>query len=393
MQSELSLVASILEDFHISPAQTTPPRLFLEDTCEQDIEYKIRQFFIDNGGAATSTMLFSYCSQANISKRDFETIIKLLARRERTVSPRGLWILHNGPADNKVPLLKLPNELLCSIAAYLKPRATIQNYEGYKHLDRIGTRDVTFAVQKYARDIRNLQTLALVCRKLTPIAQNSLYHSVSLPQTRVRTTPDGCVRSSLSLFLRTLGDRPDLAASVTGLAIRAWSTLNIENVNTTGSVRVSPPTLIPSYIPSRVVVRHSQIPKNDEKQDGTPKSYRECFENATTIINRLPLTWEEKTVGNGCGPYTADDGVRIDYCIIAQSTISRPQLQRGKHKLLESTSSHDASQDTGVGFRAQQNRPTRHEEFRKARFRLLGSRSILPRIQSSTSYKASSNKL
>ncbi|KAF2794494.1 hypothetical protein K505DRAFT_361048 [Melanomma pulvis-pyrius CBS 109.77] len=277
-----------------SPFASLLARLGLEDPCEQrHRENKIRQFFIDNGGAVTSTMLFSYCSQINICKYDFGEITRLLARRERTVSPRGLWILRNGPADNKVPLLKLPNELLCSIAAYLKPRTTIQDYEGYKYLDRIGKRDVTSAVQKYAQDIQSLQALALVCRKLTPIAQYCLYRSVSLPQAQDETTLDGCLRSPLLLFLRTLEDRPDLAASVTGLDIRAWSTLGIKNVNTTGSVRVSPPTPVPSHISSRVT-QHSRIPKNDEKQYMTPISLSEWVERATKIINRLPMTWGDQ---------------------------------------------------------------------------------------------------
>ena len=132
----------------------------------------------------------------------------------------------NASANSSSPLLKLPNELILDIAGYVTPTASVakdQGYgHGYKHEIPWIESDTTQAREKYASETRDLLNLSLTCKIFTPITQNVLCRNVSLLQPQQVSMSGLPSPSPLALFLRTMLERPDLAARVRSLLVWIW---------------------------------------------------------------------------------------------------------------------------------------------------------------------------
>ena len=131
-------------------------------------------------------------------------------------------------ADSRSNLLSLPNELLLEIASHLAPTVSIAKDEGFGHGYRqefttLG-RDATSVREEYASELQVLLHLSLTCKALVRIAQDILYRNVSLLGPRRGSLSDkpALAPSPLSYFLRTLLQRPDLAAYVHSLSVWMW---------------------------------------------------------------------------------------------------------------------------------------------------------------------------
>ena len=140
-------------------------------------------------------------------------------------SPRFTSVRNTDSCSN---LLSLPNELLLEIASHIAPTVSIAKDEGFGHgykqelttLDR----DATSVREKYASELQVLLNLSLTCKALVPIAQDILYRNVSLlgPHRGSLSDKPALAPSSLSYFLRTLLQRPDLAEYVHSLSVWMW---------------------------------------------------------------------------------------------------------------------------------------------------------------------------
>jgi bacterioferritin-associated ferredoxin len=118
-------------------------------------------------------------------------------------------------------LAQLPNGLLLQIAGHLSETQRIDKKHGFSIRNDITPQDRDFYAavvecNKYYKSLKPLVSLALTCKRLTPVAQEILFRDVSLPQThpawRGRISP-------VVSFLRTLVQRPDLARYVERLAV------------------------------------------------------------------------------------------------------------------------------------------------------------------------------
>ena len=115
-------------------------------------------------------------------------------------------------------MLELPNELLCEIATNLAPLTLVSKDGGYGALSV----DDAASRHAYAKATLDLINLSVVCKRLTSVAQDILYRTVSLLQSAKHQKPGKRYPSSLSRFFRTVLSRPGLAAHVTSLTVWIW---------------------------------------------------------------------------------------------------------------------------------------------------------------------------
>ncbi|KAH7091613.1 hypothetical protein FB567DRAFT_617275 [Paraphoma chrysanthemicola] len=148
--------------------------------------------------------------------------------------------------EKSANLLSLPNELLYQIVSYLVPtHESIPQAYGFSAFssgsyipecvasledsdesddddDSEIPRDSIagpIARNAHADAIGLLLDLAPVGKKLAPVVQEVLYVHVSLPQPRDAPSPDTRYTSSISRFLQTIINRPDLAARVKQVSV------------------------------------------------------------------------------------------------------------------------------------------------------------------------------
>ena len=131
--------------------------------------------------------------------------------------------------DSSSNLLNLPRELLLEIAGHIALTTSIAKDEGFGHEDQQEfptlDRDATSVREKYASEVQGLLNLSLACKTLVPITQGVLYRNVSLLTPRrvsLSDEPVSAPPSSLSCFLRTLLQRPDIATHVRSLSVWIW---------------------------------------------------------------------------------------------------------------------------------------------------------------------------
>ena len=122
-------------------------------------------------------------------------------------------------------ILRLPNELLDLIAFFVMPSVTVHVMEGTGLGKKLARSTYVSGRSPSSRTLVTerlyLRNLALVCRRFPPIVERWMYQHIVLPQ-----PPAGQVwgffsypSTSLPYLVRTLFDRPDLAARVKSLDI------------------------------------------------------------------------------------------------------------------------------------------------------------------------------
>lgn len=127
---------------------------------------------------------------------------------------------NNGPA-----MLKLPNEILGQISGHLVSPDRICKKGGYGFIleqQEHFTPEMTRSRQTHASSTQDLLNLALTCKRLAEVAQDTLYRNVLLPQPRKKQPWNEEHVSPFRCLLRTMIERPDLAAHVRHFAIWVW---------------------------------------------------------------------------------------------------------------------------------------------------------------------------
>jgi hypothetical protein len=125
-------------------------------------------------------------------------------------------------------ILRLPNELLDRIASFLVPSTDPKVMEGMgvciapkPHVLPAVISAKCPAAEGFQRELSNLRNVALVCRHFRLIVERILYEHICLPQPAMGSA-FGLYQypaSTLPYFVRTMFDRPGLAARIDSLKV------------------------------------------------------------------------------------------------------------------------------------------------------------------------------